>query len=57
MKPHEQLMSDYYAARAAQEERAEAYALGYATEAENFFADIEPKITFKGWLQGHRRED
>ena len=48
---HSQLMSEYYAARNSQEERAEAYSAGYATETAEFYATQEERVTFKSWLQ------
>lgn len=47
---HAQLMSEYYAAREAQESRAESYALGYDTELTEFYRDVEPRVTFKSFL-------
>ncbi len=47
---HSELMAGYYAARNAQEERAEDYSAGYATELADFYATQEERITFKAWL-------
>lgn len=51
---HKQLMECYYLAREAQALRAEAHALGYATETDEFFAAVEPRVTFKAWLTNQR---
>lgn len=48
---HSELMAEYYAARNAQEERAEMYSAGYATELAEFYATQEDRVTFKAWLQ------
>lgn len=53
LKPYD--MTDYYAAREAQERRAEDWSLGYATETEQFYQEIEARLTFKAWLQGSAR--
>ncbi len=44
-------MAEYYSAREAQEGRAEQYSAGYATELEDFYENVETRITFKAWLQ------
>lgn len=46
---HTLLMAEYYAAREAQELRAEEYSYGYDTE-ENEFYEFEEKLTFKRFL-------
>lgn len=51
---HDQLMSDYYAAREAQEQRAEDYSAGYATELAEFYDTQETRVTFKAWLIDHK---
>lgn len=48
---HAQLMSEYYAAREAQERRAEDYSAGYETERAEFYEAVETRVTFKAWLQ------
>lgn len=48
---HAQRMSEYYAAREAQEQRAEMYSAGYATELAEFYATQEERLTFKSYLQ------
>lgn len=48
------LMSDYYSARNAQEERAEEYSNGYPTEKEEFYAYQESRLTFKEFLIGRK---
>jgi hypothetical protein len=40
----------YRAARWDQEQRAEAWAIGYATELAAFYRDVERPVTFKDWL-------
>lgn len=40
----------YYALRAEQEARCEAYSNGYATEEAEFYREVEDKITFKSVL-------
>lgn len=52
---HAQMMDEYYAARAAQEARAEAWSLGYATELSEFYDTVEPRLTFKQWLVQNKR--
>lgn len=47
---HTELMSVYYSARDAQEQRAEEYSLGYDTELSTFYAEVEPRVTFKAFL-------
>jgi hypothetical protein len=47
---HKRLMEEYYAAREAQERRAEDYSYGYETETNEFYAFIEERITFKDFL-------
>ncbi len=44
------LMAEYYAAREAQELRAEEYSSGYATELADFYENVETKLTFKAYL-------
>lgn len=51
---HADLVESYRLARAAQDERAEAWAIGYATELAAFYAEVEPPVTFKAWLQDFR---
>ena len=53
---HAQFMSEYYAARDSQEERAEEYSAGYATETAEFYATQEERVTFKAWLQQSARD-
>lgn len=48
-------MSGYYAARAAQEARAEQWSLGYATELAEFYATVEQRLTYKQWLIQNKR--
>lgn len=47
-------MECYYAARQAQELRAEAYSAGHATELADFYETVEPKLTFHRFLCGMR---
>lgn len=54
---HELLMSVYYAARQAQEERAEDYSHGYKTERDEFYRNVERKLTFKEFLIQQKREN
>jgi hypothetical protein len=51
---HADLVESYRLARAAQEARAEAWAIGYATELAAFYAEVEPPVLFKTWLQDFR---
>lgn len=46
-------MSEYYAARDAQESAAEQYGAGYPEETAEYYA-YHPKITFKEFLIGRR---
>jgi Trp operon repressor len=48
---HCNLMQEYYAAREAQEQRAEMYGAGYATETREFYETQEQRVTFKAFLQ------
>jgi hypothetical protein len=41
----------------AQRLRAEAWSHGYATELAEFYRDVEPRLTFRAWLEGNRRRD
>lgn len=43
-------MAEYYAVREAQEQRCEEYSKGYSTETEEFYRDVETRVTFKDWL-------
>ncbi len=52
---HCTMMSEYYSAREAQEQRAEQYSAGYTTEQAEFYELIEPRITFKQWLMSGNR--
>lgn len=45
-------MQGYYCAREAQVLRADDWSLGYATETDMFYTEIELRLTFKAWLQG-----
>lgn len=47
---HAHIVSTYQAARAAQEDRAEEWAIGYTTELAAFYAELEAPITFRDWL-------
>lgn len=49
---HASVVESYRLARAAQEARMEAWAKGYATERADFYRDVEPPVTFRGWLLG-----
>lgn len=49
---HSELVTSYRCARQAQDERAEAWSIGYATELAAFYRDVEPPVTFRQWLQG-----
>jgi hypothetical protein len=49
---HADLVESYRLARYAQDERAEAWAIGYATELGAFYRDVERPVTFKAWLTG-----
>ena len=51
---HRQLVEDYYAARDAQQDQAEAEGVGYVQETQDFY-DQHPKLTFKFWLYGQRQ--
>lgn len=31
--------------------------MGYATELQEFYRDVEVKVTFKAWLQQHKRDE
>ncbi len=53
---HDELMRGYYSARQAQEQRAEEWSMGYATETALFYAEEETRVTFKQWLISQRRE-
>lgn len=48
---HKFVVDAYYSAVAAQNERCDAFANGYATETDMFFAEIEPRVTFKSILE------
>lgn len=48
---HAALVESYRLARVAQDQRAEAYSSGYATELAAFYRDLEPPVTFRAWLQ------
>lgn len=48
---HAQLMAEYYSYREAQEQRAEQYSAGYATELATFYEQVEERVTFKSYLQ------
>jgi len=50
---HDDLMAGYYAAREAQEQEAEAVAIGYATETAEYYRDHE-RLTFRKYLEGMR---
>lgn len=52
---HQDIVEGYRTARAAQEARAEAWAVGYATELADFYRDVEPPLTFREWLIGSAR--
>lgn len=47
---HNRLMEEYYAAREAQERRAEQWSSGYQEDERMFYATIEERITFKSFL-------
>lgn len=47
---HSELVTGYRLARKAQDDRAEAYAIGYATELADFYRDVERPVTFRDWL-------
>lgn len=47
---HCNMMAEYYAARSAQEEKAEDVSHGYKTERDEFY-ESEEKVTFKAFLQ------
>ncbi len=49
---HCNMMSEYYAIRENQEQRAEQYGAGYATETAEFYQQ-EPRVTFKDFLQAN----
>lgn len=51
---HAQVVEGYRLARAAQDARVEAWAIGYATERAMFYRDVEPRVTFRDWLVGSR---
>lgn len=51
---HCNLMSDYYSARQAQEERAETYSLGYDSENRDFYENVETRVNFKDFLINQR---
>jgi hypothetical protein len=53
-RAHEILMSEYYCARDAQEQRAEDYSAGYSAELQEFYDYVEPKLTFKEFLIGRK---
>lgn len=46
---HAELMAEYYAAREAQEQRAQDESAGYATELAEFY-EREERVTFKSYL-------
>lgn len=48
---HANLVESYRAARAAQDQRAEEWSAGYATELAAFYRDQEPPVTFRAWLE------
>lgn len=50
---HEQLMSEYYAAREYQEQEAKQYGAGYDTETAEYYAYHE-RVTFKAFLIGRK---
>jgi hypothetical protein len=47
----------YRAAVAAQEARAEAATLGYPTELAAYWREVEPRLTFRRWLQHSRNPE
>ena len=49
------MMSEYYAARNAQEAKAEDYSNGYRTEKREFYDSVERRFTFKEFLIGRSR--
>ena len=51
---HRRMVEDYYCAREAQLDRAEAAGSGYASETRDFYHSVESKLTFKAWLRGMR---
>lgn len=53
---HRELVEGYTLAVEDQLARAEAYSLGYATEVEEFYRVVEPRLTFRTWLEQARDE-
>lgn len=53
---HANLVESYRAAAEAQLDRAEAATLGYATELEAYWRDVEPRLTFRHWLLNYRED-
>lgn len=51
---HADLVEGYTLAVEAQRARAEAYSHGYRTELEEFYRDVEARLTFRAWLEGAR---
>lgn len=51
---HCTMMDEYYAIRYAQETRVEDYSKAYATEEKEFYSTVEPRFTFKAFLEGRR---
>lgn len=51
---HRELVEGYRLAREVQLLRAEAATHGYATELAEYWRDVEPALTFREWLVGHR---
>lgn len=50
---HAELVEGYRLAAEDQDRRAEAWSHGYATELAEFYRDVEPRLTFRVWLEGH----
>lgn len=53
---HRSVVEGYRTAAAAQLARLEAWALGYATEEAAYWRDVEPRLTFRHWLENYREE-
>lgn len=53
---HAELVDGYRSAVRAQEQRAEAATAGYRTELSDYYATVEPRLTFRYWLANHRTE-
>ena len=50
-RQHDESMDAFHAAVEAQEERAEAWSLAYRPETDEFYRDVEQRLTLRRWLE------